>query len=582
MSSTTSIPIIRGSCRNFRNMGQNSSSSSEPGPRNFDPDKPYDSDDTSDDLVSPIEPPITRIPFLAKVNTEPSLRSSSYQIYDWPLNKVACRILTFPEDVPTKRFRLIDCKAYLNGIIRVVEYSSNAIIPPYAAISYVWKGIHQAKHAESFAVAGALDGDPISQEVLRITCITAIEQGARLRIPTRIGRYRIWRGSMKNPTCVSCYVEGLGGWPSFKRGLHGCTGRGRCKKFYFRRTSNSYFIGNWGMVAGEMVAASKRLKTLPGILVVGIEDSVWPLDENGPSKFTADSMDADSDLIRSYMDENDHELLTKAALTRAKSIDRFDRGSRDSMEMAIWRCALLRTSKRDVDVVFSIMGLFGVSLDPGAYRKKSQEDVMIAFVKEIMRKGGRANWFAASLSSPVMDRLSTMPKMPERFEPKERGTIEFERQLKRRDFRDMLEESFIRTPHGVIQAASDDEDDEDEVTHCLQIPAYMAAVTQGWYLEGAPQGFVDNDGKTRAPLAGEIGTHAVVIGKAQYFPSDRRSDSPPSILMLLKPHTANDHDKWYKIGMAYVPTVFTEKWLSRQIGVGGTHNDRHPYRLMNL
>ena len=81
--------------------------------------------------------------------------------------------------MPTKRFRLIDCKAYLNGVIRIVEYSSAAIIPPYAAISYVWKGIHQAKHAESFAVAGALDGDPISQEVLRITCITAIEQGVR-------------------------------------------------------------------------------------------------------------------------------------------------------------------------------------------------------------------------------------------------------------------------------------------------------------------------------------------------------------------------------------------------------------------
>ena len=442
----------------------------------------------------------------------------------------------------------------------------------------------------------------------------------RLRIPTRIGRYRIWRGSMKNATCL-VLRGGLGRVAKFQE---------RTPWLYRSWTLQEVLLpkdvkfilywelgnGSWGN--GRRIETSKNT---PGVMVVGIEDSVWPFDENGPSKFTADSMNADSDLIRSYMDENDHEYLTKTALGRAKSIDRFDRASRDSMEIAIWRCALLRTSKRDVDVVFSIMGLFGVSLDPGAYRKKSQEDVMIAFVKEIMRKGGRANWFAASMSSPVMDRLSTMPKMPERFEPKERGTIEFERQLKRRDFRDMLEESFIRTPYGVIQAG----DDDDEVTDCLQIPAYMAAVTQGWYLEGAPQGFVDNDGfvhfkaqisavtitskrkltaddpdpeldgfelianimaagrKTCAPLSGEVGTHAVVIGKAQYFPSDRpRSDSPPSILMLLKQHTANDHDKWYKVGMSYVPTVFTEKWLSRQIGVGGRHNDRHPYRLMNL
>jgi hypothetical protein len=35
--------------------------------------------------------------------------------------------------------------------------------------------------------------------------------------------------------------------------------------------------------------------------------------------------------------------------------------NRDGQEVAIWRCALMRTSKKEIDIVFSIMGLFGVN-----------------------------------------------------------------------------------------------------------------------------------------------------------------------------------------------------------------------------
>jgi hypothetical protein len=83
-------------------------------------------------------------------------------------------------------------------------------------------------------------------------------------------------------------------------------------------------------------------------------------------------------------------------------MDQFDKDNR--RWQYIWRCAMMRTSTREA-----------------RYRRASQEAVMTAFVKEILRNGGRANWFAASLAAPVMDRLSTMPKMPEVLRPEEKG-----------------------------------------------------------------------------------------------------------------------------------------------------------------
>jgi hypothetical protein len=60
---------------------------------------------------------------LAKVNQESLPSPSPYkilQIYDCPLNEVAGRILTFGHE-NAQHFRLVDCQADLNGIIRVVE-----------------------------------------------------------------------------------------------------------------------------------------------------------------------------------------------------------------------------------------------------------------------------------------------------------------------------------------------------------------------------------------------------------------------------------------------------------------------------
>jgi hypothetical protein len=50
----------------------------------------------------------------------------------------------------------------------------------------------------------------------------------------------------------------------------------------------------------------------------------------------------------------------------------------DTRDHAIWQCALMRTSSRPIDMVFSIMGLFGVSLNTRAFREDERLRATVA------------------------------------------------------------------------------------------------------------------------------------------------------------------------------------------------------------
>ncbi len=62
----------------------------------------------------------------------------------------------------------------------------------------------------------------------------------------------------------------------------------------------------------------------------------------------------------------------------------------DTKLYAIWKSALMQTSSRPVDMVFSIMGLFGVTLDPICFTKDDRLSATIALARAILEKGGRA------------------------------------------------------------------------------------------------------------------------------------------------------------------------------------------------
>jgi hypothetical protein len=80
---------------------------------------------------------------------------------------------------------------------------------------------------------------------------------------------------------------------------------------------------------------------------------------------------------------------------------------------AIWRSALMRSFSRPVDMVFSIMGLLGVTLEPSSFAKTDRHRATIELARALLAKGEPARWLAISLSLDPNPHMSTMPVMPE-------------------------------------------------------------------------------------------------------------------------------------------------------------------------
>ncbi|OTA66080.1 hypothetical protein K449DRAFT_403543 [Hypoxylon sp. EC38] len=84
----------------------------------------------------------------------------------------------------------------------------------------------------------------------------------------------------------------------------------------------------------------------------------------------------------------------------------------DERHHSIWQSALMRTSSRPVDMVFSIMGLFGITLDTSRFEKEDRVKATIELAREIMAKGGRATWLAAAFRIHPSQQISTFPSFP--------------------------------------------------------------------------------------------------------------------------------------------------------------------------
>lgn len=83
------------------------------------------------------------------------------------------------------------------------------------------------------------------------------------------------------------------------------------------------------------------------------------------------------------------------------------------MYTATWQCILMRTSSRPVDMVFSAMNMFGVTLDPSTYKPSERLRATVDLARAILQQGGRANWLGLSLKAPLSRNISTFPEFPE-------------------------------------------------------------------------------------------------------------------------------------------------------------------------
>lgn len=84
----------------------------------------------------------------------------------------------------------------------------------------------------------------------------------------------------------------------------------------------------------------------------------------------------------------------------------------DVREHAIWQCAIMRNTYDPVDMVFSIMGLFGVTLPVKAFAKRDRIGATIALARKILESGKSASWLGISFRLPPCRYLGTFPIFP--------------------------------------------------------------------------------------------------------------------------------------------------------------------------
>ena len=295
-------------------------------------------------------------------------------------------------------------------------------LPPYAALSYVWKGSpYDSSIGQSFGVQGGEDGDPIGIEALRHACTAALLEGTSmlwldrlcvlqnsredkawqiehmstiyqqcqvcLILPGGITRLvsvdeetdwikRAWTlqeaAIPKRPVVLFAWKHGSGRWEGYNGGT-----RGEVRE----------------VVVGESAMAS-LLEMLKACLYPASLTWVPSTCPDEPDEFS-------SCILGSYGDAPVATLLWVLQME-----------DRDAREMAIWQSSLLRASSRPVDMVFSVMGMFGVTLDTKKFHKNDRVRASVALAQEILKRGGRPVWLAMSLDIYPSRYISSFPDLP--------------------------------------------------------------------------------------------------------------------------------------------------------------------------
>ncbi|KAJ6588908.1 hypothetical protein B0H19DRAFT_1248499 [Mycena capillaripes] len=400
--------------------------------------------------------------FSGKVTTAADL--GARVIYELPLLDVRGKIrdVSIRSAATDGRIRMLDCVAFTTDeVLRIWEFPE----PPleefknftswphfkYSAISYVWKGnpadpstVAATNHSGYLTVEGAENADPISIEVLRAACLASLrnDESGRWRMVSRAEYLWLDRLCMVQTSradknfqisqmyrvykcCTQCLILSGGierlvpldeetAWANRAWTLQECLA-----------PHYPQVLFAWTMGTGKCIGTSAfRLREVghgTGCALARFIDVVRACIDQ-PIRFTACPLDTP------LMDWSDPEAgtpvdvrvfgkghanlfaLRQARLNFQNASETYQPSSTIRCYSMIWRCALMRASSRPVDMVLSIMGLMGVSLDPAAFGAHDRLQATRALAAEIVNKGGSADWLGMPAGIPPCPQMSTFPQ----------------------------------------------------------------------------------------------------------------------------------------------------------------------------
>lgn len=310
----------------------------------------------------------------------------------------------------------------------------------YAAVSYVWRGndVPDGYRATEFAVKGAEEADPIGVDVLHDACVAAIARGADYLWIDRLAimqtnkddkhwqireMYNMYRG------CIICIVVAGGlrrlvtideetGW--IHRGWtlqEALAPPSVVVLFAWKLGTRRAHTGdrhNEVHDVVEEVVPNRSAMTSLSLLLDACTAGYLSIEHGQSTRMVEAKLFSAQPLPHTYNDipfwrPTRRVLLPNvSALALAMNADM----DIDQKQYAIWESALMRTSKRPVDMAFSIMGLFGVSLDTRPFDDNDRIGATIALARQILLQGGRANWLGLSFQATPCPYISTFPTFP--------------------------------------------------------------------------------------------------------------------------------------------------------------------------
>ncbi|KAI1646009.1 uncharacterized protein F4817DRAFT_154867 [Daldinia loculata] len=337
------------------------------------------------------------------------------------------------------RYRLLSCAAFVkNKELEILEFTDFPTVK-YTAVSYVWKGnIPNANfHDQTFNVpvpdekdgSPGNPGDPIGVDVLNQVCVASMARGVhylwldRLCIMQMNDEDKKWQIRQMHAIYLHCEICIVvpGGIQCLVRldeetqWIHrGWTLQEAVAPsnvlilFSWRFGSCKAYAGDAEGDIDEITAATSAVASLSFIVDSSTIGSIGV--NFGDHRELVRVKLLSSHPSDQVYNREDHRIMSPnvGALARIMSKDLND----DERHHSIWQSALMRTSSRPVDMVFSIMGLFGITLDTSRFEKEDRAKATIELAREVMAKGGRATWLAAAFRIQPSRQISTFPLFP--------------------------------------------------------------------------------------------------------------------------------------------------------------------------
>ncbi|KAF5378781.1 hypothetical protein D9615_006934 [Tricholomella constricta] len=345
---------------------------------------------------------------LRKIICNVSLQALGGVLLDMALTSTPCK------------YRMIDCSELVdNQRLRIYEYTD---LPPtpYSAISYVWRGLSTKSSRAKleyglFNVCGAEDGDPINIDLL-------IEVG---KLSMREGSGLVWLDRL----CVLQTSREDKAWQIMR--MHGVYQSchicliipGGLSRLADLCEQTAWIERAWTLQ--EAMVPRRTLVLFAWKFGSGSLQDVEDVPENIFELTSRKSATAElSELLEICTEESFLTFYGSGNIWRRVWPALFDPGPARVLQMAmakrasewtqsaVWRCAHMRVSSRPVDMIFSIMGMFGVSLDPKKFHPDDRLHATVALMQAILRNGGKASWMGAISGTNPCKQLSSFMVIP--------------------------------------------------------------------------------------------------------------------------------------------------------------------------